>query len=128
VIPRFITACLAGAAPHVYGDGEQTRDFVMVDDVVRANLLAADAARASDAVCNVASGRRTRLNELLDLARTHTGAEVEARYDPPRPGDVRDSVACLDRARDLLGYAPAVDLDEGLRRTVESFKAKGGVA
>ncbi|MHC4165037.1 MAG: SDR family oxidoreductase [Planctomycetota bacterium] len=128
VIPRFITACLAGAAPRIYGDGEQTRDFVMVDDVVRASLLAADAARASAAVCNVASGRRTRLNELLDLVRAHTGAEVEARYDPPRPGDVRDSVACLDRARDLLGYAPGVDLDEGLRRTVESFKAKGGAA
>jgi UDP-glucose 4-epimerase len=79
-------------------------------------------------VCNVASGRRTRLNELLDLVREHTGAEVEARYDPPRPGDVRDSVACLDRARDLLGYAPGVDLDEGLRRTVESFGAKGGAA
>ena len=58
----------------------------------------------------------------------HTGAEVEARYDPPRPGDVRDSVACLDRARDLLGYAPAVDLRERLRRTVDSFRAKGGAA
>jgi UDP-glucose 4-epimerase len=128
VIPKFITACLAGAAPRIYGDGEQTRDFVMVDDVVRANLLAADAARTCGSVCNVASGRRARLNELLDLVREHTGAEVEARYDPPRPGDVRDSVACLDRARDVLGYAPGVDLGEGLRRTVESFRAKGSAA
>jgi UDP-glucose 4-epimerase len=125
VIPKFITGCLAGDAPRIYGDGEQTRDFVMVDDVVRANLLAADAARVSGAVCNVASGRRTRLNELLDLVRAHTGAEAETRYDPSRPGDVRDSVACLDRARDLLGYVPAVDLPDGLRRTIESFKLKG---
>jgi UDP-glucose 4-epimerase len=128
VIPKFITACLAGAAPRVYGDGEQTRDFVMVEDVVRANLLAADAAQASGTVCNVASGRKTRLNELLDLIRVHTGAEVEARYDPSRPGDVRDSVACLEHARDLLGYVPVVDLTDGLHQTVKSFESKGGAA
>jgi UDP-glucose 4-epimerase len=123
VIPRFVEACLAGDAPHIYGDGEQTRDFVMVDDVVAANLLAADAERASGSVCNVASGSATCLNALLDLVREHTGARVEARYDPPREGDVRHSVASVDRARAILGYAPRVALGEGLRRTVESFAA-----
>ena len=125
VIPKFVTACLAGLPPRIYGDGEQTRDFVMVDDVVRANLLAADAAGASGAVCNVASGRRTSLNELLALVLAHTGVGVQAVYDPPRPGDVRDSVACLDRAREVLGYAPGVAIEEGLRRTVEHFAAEG---
>jgi len=123
VIPKFIEACLAGAAPRIFGDGEQTRDFVMVDDVVGANLLAADAEHASGSVCNVASGSATCLNALLDLVREHTGARVEARYDPPREGDVRHSVASLDRARAILGYAPRVALGEGLRRTVESFAA-----
>ncbi|MDH3521524.1 MAG: SDR family oxidoreductase [Myxococcales bacterium] len=123
VIPRFITACLAGAAPRVYGDGEQTRDFVAVRDVVAANLLAAEAEKASGCVCNVASGRETSLNELLALVREHTGATAAARYDPPREGDVRRSVACLDHAQESLGYAPRVALREGLVDTIASFAA-----
>ena len=127
VIPRFARACLAGEAPLVFGDGEQTRDFTFVGDAVAANLLAADAARAAGQVMNVAGGRRVSLNQLLREIRSLTGARVEARYQPPRPGDVRDSLADLSRARELLGYEPKVDLRTGLARTIESLEqAKEG--
>ncbi len=121
VIPKFVCAALAGERPTIYGDGEQTRDFVFVADVARANLLAADAERAPGAVINVAAGRRTSLNELWDGIRQTVGSQAEPRYAEPRAGDVRDSVADLGRARELLGFEPAVDLREGLRQTVESF-------
>jgi nucleoside-diphosphate-sugar epimerase len=126
VIPRFVCACLAGESPSVHGDGEQTRDFTMVADAVAANVLAADAPDAPGQVCNVAAGRRTSLNQLVDLIRDLTGASVEARYGPARAGDVRDSLACLERSRSVLGYEPAVDLREGLARTVEYFKTQEG--
>jgi nucleoside-diphosphate-sugar epimerase len=119
VIPRFATACLAGEPPTVFGDGEQTRDFTFVGDAVAANLLAADAERAPGEVVNVAGGRRVSLNELLREIRSLTGASVEPRYQPARPGDVRDSLADLSRARELLGFEPEVDLRSGLRRTIE---------
>lgn len=122
VIPRFVTACLAGETPVVFGDGEQTRDFVFVADAVAANVLAADAPAASGAVVNVASGRRTSLNEILALVGELTGSAVRPRHEPARQGDVRDSVADLSRARALLGFEPAVDLREGLRRTIEGFR------
>lgn len=126
VVPRFATACLRGEPPVVYGDGEQTRDFTFVADAVQANVRAADAPAASGAVVNVAGGRRVSLNELLALLADVTGAQVRPRHEPPRPGDVRDSLADLGRARALLGYEPSVDLREGLRRTVESLRdAKG---
>lgn len=121
VIPRFVAACLAGEAPVVYGDGEQTRDFTYVADAVQANVLAADAPGASGAMVNVAGGRRVSLNEILALVAELTGAGVRPRYEAARAGDVRDSVADLARARALLGFAPAVDLREGLRLTIESF-------
>jgi UDP-glucose 4-epimerase len=122
VIPRFVTACLAGEAPVVYGDGEQTRDFTFVEDAVEANVLAADAPGASGAMVNVAGGRRVSLNEILTLVAELTGTAVRPRYEPARAGDVRDSVADLARARAVLGFEPAVDLREGLRRTIESFR------
>jgi nucleoside-diphosphate-sugar epimerase len=123
VIPRFVTACLAGEAPVVYGDGEQTRDFTYVAEAVQANVLAADAPGASGAMVNVAGGRRVSLNEILALVAELTGATVRPRYEPARAGDVRDSVADLARARALLGFQPAVDLREGLRHTIESFRS-----
>jgi nucleoside-diphosphate-sugar epimerase len=123
VIPRFATACLAGESPLVFGDGEQTRDFTFVGDAVAANLLAADAQRAPGEVMNVAGGRRVSLNELLREIRSLTGARVEARYQPARPGDVRDSLADLSRARELLGYEPKVDLRAGLARTIEHLES-----
>lgn len=122
VIPRFTIACLQGEPACIHGDGEQTRDFTNVVDAVNANLLAADAPKASGSVCNVAAGRRTSLNELLAHIQELTGSDVPPRHDPPREGDVRDSLASLERSRELLGYEPSIDLREGLRRTVESFR------
>lgn len=116
---RFIRAALDGTPITLYGDGEQTRDFTFVGDAVAANLLAADAERAPGEVVNVAGGRRVSLNELLREIGSLTGASAPARYQPARPGDVRDSLADLSRARDLLGYQPGVDLRSGLRRTIE---------
>lgn len=125
VIPRFVTSCLEEQPPTVNGDGEQTRDFTNVSDAVNANLLAADAPKAPGAVCNVAAGGRTSLNELLGEIRRQTGAKVEPIHGPAREGDVRDSLASLERARELLGYEPAVGLDEGLGQVIEYFVAEG---
>jgi UDP-glucose 4-epimerase len=122
VIPRFATACLSGEAPVVFGDGEQTRDFTYVADAVAANLLAADAPRAPGEVMNVAGGRRVSLNQLLGEIRSLTKSRVEAEYRPGRPGDVRDSLADLSRARELLGFEPRVDLRTGLARTIEHLE------
>jgi UDP-glucose 4-epimerase len=118
VIPLFATACLRGEAPRIFGDGEQTRDFTYVEDVVRANLLAADAPAAEGDVVNVARGERNSLNRLLSMIQTIVGSDVEPHHEPSREGDVRDSLAALDRARELLAYEPQVPLEEGLRRTV----------
>jgi nucleoside-diphosphate-sugar epimerase len=124
VIPRFATACLRGEPATIHGDGEQSRDFTFVADTVRANLLAADAPGAAGHVINVAGGRRISLNELYAELQKITGTSVPASHGPPRAGDVRHSLADLGRARDLLGFAPAVSLAEGLRRTVESLAAQ----
>jgi nucleoside-diphosphate-sugar epimerase len=122
VIPCFVTAMLAGKSPVIYGDGEQTRDFIYVENAVQANLLAADAERASGRVINIAAGRRTSLNDLWQNIREIVGADVEPRYADPREGDVRDSLADLTLASDLLGYEPGVDLDAGLGRTIAGFR------
>ncbi len=118
VIPRFAFACVKGEAPRIYGDGKQTRDFIHVDDVVRANLLAADARGADGAILNVATGRPTNLLELLETLRDLTGARTEAKHEPAREGDVRFSAAAVARACEVLGFRPQVDLREGLRRLV----------
>ncbi len=123
VIPRFVTAALAGKSPVIYGDGEQTRDFTYVENAIQANLLAADADRASGSVINIAAGKRTSLNDLWKNIREIAGTDVEARHAAPRQGDVRDSLAGLTLASDLLGYEPGVDLDAGLSRTIASFRS-----
>jgi len=122
VIPRFAAAALAGEPAEIYGDGEQTRDFVFVGDAARATLLAADAERAPGHVMNIAGGRRTSLNQLWEQICDLVGLEIEARHAEPRPGDVRDSLASVERARQLIGYEPSVDLREGLRQTLASLR------
>lgn len=122
VIPRFVTAAIAGRQPVIYGDGNQTRDFTYVENAVQANLLAADAKRASGSVINIAAGKRTSLNDLWRDIRDIVGADVEPRYTDPREGDVRDSLADLTRAEDLLGYQPKIDLDAGLARTIAGYR------
>lgn len=123
VIPRFATACLEGREPVIFGDGEQTRDFTFVEDVVAANLRAAAAPGAAGGVFNVAGGRRISLNALLAELIDITGARVSPRYDPPRPGDVRDSLASMERAKQVLGFEAGIGLREGLERTVSHFEA-----
>lgn len=123
VIPAFAAALLAGRAPTIYGDGEQTRDFTYVEDVVRANLAAGDVAGAGGHALNVAGGRRVSLLELYGQLARLCGAEGRAPvHAPPRPGDVRDSLASVARAAEVLGWRPEVPLDEGLARTVAAYR------
>jgi UDP-glucose 4-epimerase len=122
VIPKFVTAAIKKQRPIVFGDGEQTRDFCYVDNAVRANLLAAGSARKlRGEVLNIACGERTSLNQLIKYVGELAGARLEPEYRPTRPGDVRDSLADIGAARELLGYEPAVDVREGLKRTFEAF-------
>ncbi len=125
VISLFIAALLDGRAPVIFGDGRQTRDFVFVGDVVAANLLAAARDLAPGSIINVASGRRVTVRELFATVRTAVGGAalcLEPVFAPERPGDVRDSLADLTRARALLGFQPAVSLGEGVRHTVAGFR------
>ena len=127
VIPLFAMAALENRSPTIHGDGEQTRDFTHISNVVRANMLALEApAAALGEVFNVGCGERISINRLWKEIRALTGATAEAEHTPPRPGDVRDSLASLDRIRALLGYEPEVDLEEGLRRTVEWYAEAAG--
>jgi UDP-glucose 4-epimerase len=119
VIPKFFQAALEGRSATVYGDGRQTRDFTYVDNVVEANLLAAGApaSRANGWVANVGAGARTDLLEVIEMIGAITGRPLGRVHQSPRPGDVRDSLASLERAAQVLGYRPRVSLEEGLRRT-----------
>jgi UDP-glucose 4-epimerase len=121
VVPRFLTEAAAGRPVPIYGDGSQSRDFTYVANVVEANLLAAEAPRGNGAVLNVATGRSVTVNELADAVGGVLGAQVEKQYLPQRPGEVMQSWADISAARDLLGWEPAVDLEEGLRLTAQSL-------
>jgi UDP-N-acetylglucosamine/UDP-N-acetyl-alpha-D-glucosaminouronate 4-epimerase len=126
VIPRFLMALLRGERPIVFGDGEQTRDFVYIGNVVRANLLAAKAAAANGQVMNIGGGARNSLNHVLRVAGELLGVTVEPVYEEPRPGDVRDSVADIARARHLIGYTPAIEFRKGLARTLAALREREG--
>lgn len=124
VVSRFISALLGDEQPVIFGDGEQSRDFTYVDNVVAANLSAANAAGAAGKVINVANGERITLNELLAVLKDLTGKhDVNAEYREPRVGDVRHSLADNLMARELLGYEVKVDLREGLKRTIDWWKS-----
>jgi UDP-glucose 4-epimerase len=122
VIPRFITALLKGKSPTVYGDGEQSRDFTYIDNCVEANLLAATNDKIVGTHFNVACGAQFTLNELLDTLRRIIGVTIEAKYEDPRPGDIRHSYATIDKLA-RFGYRPKVGFEEGLRQTVAYFRA-----
>ena len=126
VIPLFFHAAMTGVPATVFGDGDQTRDFTYVDNVVDANLLAATAPadRASGHPVNVGAGERTSINGLLGLIERVAGRSIARAHRARRPGDVRDSLAGLDRAAERLGYRPEVRLADGLRRTWEWFEAR----
>ncbi len=123
VISRFISALLNQENPVIYGDGEQSRDFTYVADVVEANLKAAETTRGIGKIINVANGERISLNRLLDQLKELTDkTDVVADYREPRAGDVRHSLADISRARDLLGFKPRVDLRTGLQLTIDWWK------
>lgn len=123
VIPLFITAMLRGQRPVIYGDGQQSRDFTYVANVVHGNLLAADAADVAGETFNVANGRATTLLELIGLLNEMLGTRIEPTFAPPRAGDVKDSLADISQARRRLHYEPPVDFRTGLERSIEYYKS-----
>lgn len=125
VLAKFITTMLRGQQPAIYGDGEQSRDFTYIDNAVEANLLAchAPAAHAAGQVFNVAIGRRVTLNETFKLLQALTSYSGPPAYGPERDGDIKHSLADISKAASGLGYKPIVDFEEGLRRTVEWYRA-----
>lgn len=124
VIPKFIAKLLEREPPIIFGDGEQTRDFCYVEDVVRANLLAATAPaeNVKGAVLNVAGGKRHSLNALLERLKQVVGTSLSPQYEAARPGDIRHSGADISQAQKRLGYSPLTSLEEGLRKTVEAYR------
>ena len=124
VLAIFCQKMLRGEQPIIYGDGEQSRDFTFIENVVNANLLAATAPadKVSGKVMNVATGSRITLNKTFEILCELTGYQGVPAYEPTRSGDIRDSQADIDQARELLGYRPTVDFREGLRRTVEWYR------
>jgi len=124
VIPRFVTRMLAGQPPVIFGDGEQSRDFIYVENVVSANIAAAEAAGKGIRV-NIGTGRSRTLNQIVEILNDLLGTRFEPDYQDPRPGDIRDSEARVTAAEELIGFRPAIDFEEGLRRTVDSFRNRG---
>lgn len=122
VIPRFLRALLDGKRPVVFGDGEQTRDFTYIANVVQANLLAAHAPDAVGRAINIGCGARVSLNAMLRMAGDLLGVSMQAEYREPRAGDVRDSLADISLARQCLGYTPEVPFHEGLARTLWALR------
>ncbi len=124
VLAIFCRRMLAGDQPTIYGDGGQSRDFTYIDNVVHANLLAAaaPAEMVAGRMMNAATGSRITLNDTFRILCDLTGYQGQPAYAPPRAGDIRDSLADISRARELLGYTPLIDFREGLRRTVEWYR------
>jgi UDP-glucose 4-epimerase len=126
VLAKFITQMLAGEQPTIFGDGEQSRDFTYIDNAVDANLLAceAPAAQVAGQVINIATGRRVSLNETFSAVQKLTGYSGKPKYSPEREGDIKHSLADISRAKKSLGYAPKVNFEEGLRRTVAWYRTQ----
>lgn len=122
-IPAFVMHILKNESPLVYGDGEQTRDFTYIDNVVHANLLAAKAERTAGEVVNVACGDRISVNEIIALINEICKTNVTPRYAPTRPGDVKHSMAAIERARQLIGFEPVVPFREGLVKAIDWYRA-----
>jgi len=122
VLAKFCTAFLEDTQPVVFGDGEQTRDFTFVDNAVHANLLACEAPNVTGKVFNVGCGDRISLNEVLATLRKISGKGLQAKYDPPREADIRDSQADISRATAALGYEPQVGFEDGLKITFDWYR------
>jgi UDP-glucose 4-epimerase len=123
VIPKFIDLMLAGRSPAIYGDGEQTRDFIHVADVARANCMAASSEISSGRAYNVGSGRPATINELVDVLNGEMETDLAAMHEAPKPGDIRQSWADTGRAKDELGFEPVYTLRRGLAQTLAHFRS-----
>lgn len=123
VIPAFVTRMLKGERPVIYGDGEQSRDFCFIDNVVAANMRGAEVPEVNGQVVNVACGERTTLNEIVKDINQLLGTRIEPVYEAARAGDVKHSLADITEARQVLGYEPLVMFPEGLRRSIDWYKA-----
>ena len=121
-IPAFATAILHGRPPTVYGDGEQTRDFTYIDNVVDANVLAIKAAKTQGETVNIACGGQITINQVIAALNRVLGTNVKPSYVAPRPGDVRHSCADIRLAKSVLGYSPSVGFEEGLKRAIDYYK------
>ncbi len=121
-IPAFVTAILKDKPPTIYGDGEQSRDFTYVDNVVDANLLAARAKKTSGEVINIACGKAVTVNEIIDMINNLTGKSVEPEYTEPRPGDIKHSLADISAAAKLIGYKPKVSFEQGLQKAIDWYR------
>jgi nucleoside-diphosphate-sugar epimerase len=125
VIPLFVKALLEGRSPTIHGDGEQSRDFTFISNIVSANLLACEAKMTGARVYNIACGGRYTLNQLYAALRARIGSVLEPSYGPPRPGDVRHSMAGIERIQKELGYRVGVSFEEGIERTVQWYQTVG---
>lgn len=123
VIPRFVSMILSGERPIIYGDGHQSRDFVFVKDVAKANRLAATAPGVAGGTFNIGRGERTTLLDLLTALTEILGEEIVPIFEPPRAGDVRDSLADITEARQRLTFEPDVTVDDGLRQSVDYYRS-----
>jgi nucleoside-diphosphate-sugar epimerase len=121
-IPAFVTSIIRGQSPTIYGDGEQSRDFTYVDNVVDANLLAARAKKTTGNVVNIACGEAVTVNQIIDMINKITGKNVKSIYAPHRPGDVKHSLADISAAKKLLGYEPKVSFEQGLRLAIDWYR------
>lgn len=121
VIPKFISRMLDGDRPVIYDDGDQSRDFVFIDDVVQANMLAAESNISGEAF-NVGSGSQVTVNELVSTLNDLLDTDIDPVYDDPRPGDVRYSYADISKAKRLLDYDPRVTFTEGLQKTIRYYQ------
>lgn len=122
-IPAFVTALLKGESPVVYGDGQQTRDFTYIDNVVHGNLLAMEVAHTQGETVNIACGEAISVNEVIAEINRALGTNIAPRYEPRRPGDVKHSRAAIERAKELLGYEPVLTFGAGLRRAIDYYRS-----
>ena len=122
VIPKFISAMLEDHPPIIFGDGEQSRDFTYIDNVVQANLLAMSADHLNGEAINIACGKRISLNQLLDILKDIIGSKVSPVYQEPRKGDIRHSLADIQKGKKFLNYCPIVEIGDGLKKTVGYFQ------
>ena len=121
-VPAFVTAILKDEPPTIYGDGEQSRDFTYIDNVVSANLLAAGAKRTNGEVINVACGQAVTVNEIIAMINRLLGKNIEPIYTDPRAGDVKHSLADITSAQNLIGFEPIVSFGEGLQLAIDWYR------